>query len=249
MTIAAALTDGDSDNLMVERNGVFYDRNGNDWDAASTKIVEHPISIRQAILSPYKRLGRFLGEQIQKMAAAKEKAAIGKAETKIVATAEKTEVGKPAAAVAPPTPFDAAKFAGIFAAIGLAVGAIGTAIASVVTGFLWLEWCQMPLAVLGIMSLISGPSMVIAWLKLRRRNLRPILDGSGWAVNARGKVKILFGRSLTGTAKLPPGASRSLQDPYRDKSPSGKLWFRGILVLIAAVMVAYYVLKTYVLAP
>ena len=247
ITIAAAFTDGDSDNLMVGRNGVFYDRNGNDWDATITKIVEHPISIRQAILSPYKRLGRSLGEQIRKMAAAKEKAAIGKVETQIVATAEKAEAGKPAAA--PPIPFDAAKFAGIFAAIGLALGAIGTAIASVVTGFFRLAWWQMPLAILGIMAVISGPSMVIAWLKLRQRNLGPILDASGWAVNARVKVNITFGRSLTGTAKLPPGASRSLQDPYRDESAREKLWFWGILVLIVAAVVTYYVLKTYVFAP
>lgn len=95
MAIAAAFTNGDSDNLTVGRNGVFYDRNGNDWDATITKIVEHPISIRQAIISPYKRLGRLLGEQIQKMAAAEEKAAIGKAETQIVATAEKADAGKP----------------------------------------------------------------------------------------------------------------------------------------------------------
>ena len=249
MTIAAAFTDGDSDNLMVGRNGVFYDRNGNDWDATITKIVEHPIGIRQAILLPYKRLGRFLGEQIQKMAVAKEKAAIGKAETQIVATAAKAEAGKPAAAAAPPSPFDAAKFAGIFAAIGLALGAIGTAIASLVTGFLRLAWWQMPLAILGIMAVISGPSVVIAWLKLRQRNLGPILDASGWAVNARVKVNIPFGRSLTGTAKLPPGASRTLQDPYQDKSARGKLWFWGILVLIVAAVVTYYVLKTYVLAP
>lgn len=246
IAIAAAFTDGDSDNLMVGRNGVFYDRTGQDWDATITKIVEHPISIRQAILSPYKRLGRFVGEQIQKMAAAKEKAVLAKGETQIAATAAKAEAPKPAAA--PPAPFDAAKFAGIFAAIGLALGAIGTAIASVITGFLRLTWWQMPLAVLGIMVVISGPSVVIAWLKLRQRNLGPILDANGWAVNARVRVNIPFGRSLTGMAKLPPGAKSSLQDPYRDKSTKGKLWFWGILVLTLALAI-YYLLKTYFLAP
>src|SRR5690606_17386184 len=43
MTIAAAFTAGDSDQLMVGRNGIFYDRDGKDWDATITKIVEHPI--------------------------------------------------------------------------------------------------------------------------------------------------------------------------------------------------------------
>jgi hypothetical protein len=65
----------------------------------------------------------------------------------------------------------------------------------------------------------------------------------------RGNVNIPFGRSLTGTAKLPSRASRSLQDPYQDKSARGKFWFWGILVLIVAATVTYYVLQTYVLAP
>ena len=28
------------------RNGVFYDRAGGDWDATITKVIDHPISIR-----------------------------------------------------------------------------------------------------------------------------------------------------------------------------------------------------------
>ena len=52
MQIVAAFTAGDSDNLMVGRNGIFYDREGRDWDATITKIVDNPISIRQAFWSP-----------------------------------------------------------------------------------------------------------------------------------------------------------------------------------------------------
>ena len=33
------ITNGDSDNLMVGRNGLFYDRKGRDWDATIAKIV------------------------------------------------------------------------------------------------------------------------------------------------------------------------------------------------------------------
>jgi hypothetical protein len=45
--------------------------------------------------------------------------------------------------------FDAGKFAGIFAAVGLAIGAIGTALAAMVTGLLALKWWQIPLALAG----------------------------------------------------------------------------------------------------
>ena len=68
MQIVAAVTAGDSDNLMVGRNGLFYDRQGRDWDATITRIVDNPISIRQAFWSPYKKFVRFLEEQVAKRA-------------------------------------------------------------------------------------------------------------------------------------------------------------------------------------
>ncbi|MBN2358216.1 MAG: hypothetical protein JXR83_02105, partial [Deltaproteobacteria bacterium] len=235
MTIAAAMTDGDSDQLMVGRNGVFYDRQGQDWDATITKIVEHPISVRQAFWSPYKKIAKMVGEQIQKFALSREKAVQDKAATNIVSTGAKVEAGKPGAAPAA-TPFDVGKFAGIFAAIGLALGMIGTAIVAVVTGFVSLRWWQMLLAVLAIVLLISGPSMLIAWFKLRGRNLGPILDASGWAVNTRARINIPFGRSLTAMARLPPGAERSLKDPYAEKKQPWALYIILIGIAVAAIV-------------
>ena len=42
---------------------------GRDWDATVVKIVENPISIRQAFWSPYKRISRMISQQIEKLAA------------------------------------------------------------------------------------------------------------------------------------------------------------------------------------
>jgi len=197
-------------------------------------VIEHPISIRQAFWSPYKQTMKMIGEQIQKLASARAKAATDKAAAGVAAAAEKVASKAPAAAPAPP--FDVAKFAGIFAAIGLAVGAIGTAIAAVVTGFLKLNWWQMPLALVGLILLISGPSMIIAWLKLRQRNLGPLLDANGWAVNARARINIPFGGSLTKVAALPEGAERSLQDPFAEKK---KRWPYVLAMLVVLGIVLY----------
>ncbi|NTW36133.1 MAG: hypothetical protein HGB17_08385 [Syntrophobacteraceae bacterium] len=206
MNIAAALTDGSSDNLMVGRNGVFYDRKGNDWDATIVKISEHPISIREAFWSPYRQIAKMIHEQIEKMAGSQDKKLKESASAGISGAATAAEAGKPAAEA----PVDIGKFAGIFAAIGLAIGAIGTAIAAVLTGFLSLSWWQMPLAIVGLMLLISGPSMVMAYFKLRKRNLAPILDANGWAVNTRATINIPFGKTLTALARLPEGAQSPL---------------------------------------
>jgi hypothetical protein len=230
MTIAAAFTNGDEDNLLVGRNGVFYDRKGQDWDATIVKLIEHPISVRQAFWSPYKRASRMISEQIEKMAAAREKEVETRTGAGISGVAQRAEAGKTPAEQT----FDIAKFAGIFAAIGLAIGAIGTALAAVVTGVLGLTWWQMPLALIGLLLAISGPAMVIAYLKLRQRNLAPLLDANGWAVNIQAKINIPFGASLTSLAQLPPGAQRSLQDPFAEKKRPWKLYFL-LVVFIAAV--------------
>ncbi len=235
MNIAAAFTDGDSDYLMVGRNGVFYDRQGLDWDATIARVIDHPISIRQAFWSPYKRIARMINEQIEKMASSRDKAGVEKASAGIAGGAQKIEVGISTTPAKPP--FDVAKFAGIFAAIGLAVGAIGTALAAGITGFMQLVWWKMPLAIAGIIMLISGPSMIIAWLKLRQRTLGPILDANGWAVNARARINIPFGRSLTKVASLPPGAERSLEDPFADKKSK---WPQILAVVVILSLLFYF---------
>ncbi len=238
MTIAAAFTAGDADQLMVGRNGVFYDRKGNDWQASIVKIIDHPISIRQAFWAPYRKIGRMVGEQLQKFAAAKAQAAEQQAAGAIASGGKKIESAaqaKPGEAKAPAqAAFDVGKFAGIFAAIGLAIGAIGTALASVLMGFLALRWWQMPLAVAGLMLAISGPAMLLAYFKLRSRTLGPLLDANGWAVNARALINIPFGTTLTKLAKLPDGAERSLSDPYAVKPTP--LWVYVLLAVVAGLL-------------
>lgn len=237
MSVAAAFTAGDSDQLMQGRNGVFYDRQGRDWDATIAKIIDHPISLRQAFWSPYKQLARLVSSQLQKMAASKAKASDDKLALLASDATKKGSAPAPDAKAAAPAAFDVAKFAGIFAAIGLALGAIGTALAALLGGLFSLAWWQIPLVFLGVMLLISGPAVVVAWFKLRSRNLGPILDANGWAINARARINIPFGTSLTQLAQLPPNAERSMVDPYADKPSKAPYVLIALLVLALLIWV------------
>jgi hypothetical protein len=208
MTIAAAFTDGDSDNLMVGRNGVFYDRQGRDWDATITKVIENPISVREAFWAPYKKLVRMIEEQVAKRAAAGEVAADARLSATATVTANVDKASPP-----PPKKIDV----GTVAALGVAFGALATAFAAIagyLAGVLTLPFWQVCLAFLGMLLLISTPSMAIAWLKLRQRNMGPILDANGWAVNGRVKMNVPFGGTLTQVAHLPPGSAPSLAVKY-----------------------------------
>ncbi len=221
MTVACAFTAGDSDNLMLGRNGLFYDRQGNDWDATIAKIVDNPISIRQAFFSPYKKVIRFVSEQVAKRAAAADAAA--------TANLQQTATSSPAAgarALLKPK-IDV----GTVAAIGVAVGGITAAMGAMLQAFFGLGiW--MPLGIIALILLISGPSMLIAALKLRQRNLGPILDANGWAVNAKAKINIPFGGSLTHTPKLPPGSHLDAVDPFAE-SHKGRNRTIAALILLA----------------
>jgi len=230
MTIAAALTAGDEARVHAGRNGVFYDRDGRDWNARVVKVVKQPISIREAFWLPYRRIGSFIGEQIEKFAGDRDK--------EVEATMKENATLKPAAVSedAPEKTFDVARFAGILAAVGLAVGAIGSALAVVLTGFFGLAWWQMPIALAGVMLAISGPSMLIAYLKLRARMLGPVLDGAGWAVNAEARINIAFGTSLTDRGVLPANAHRIRRDLYPDKKSAWIVWTTAALVGASAVL-------------
>ncbi len=232
VTIVAALTGGEVDELMVPgRHGVFVDRDGRDWKATVVKVVEQPVSIRQAFWSPYRRTAALIENQIRKFAASRDKDVEAKAAAGVEGAAAKAGEG----AAAAPAPFDIAKFAGIFAAIGLAVGAIGAALTAALTGLFALAWWQVPIVIAGLLLLISAPSMLLAYMTLRRRNLGPLLDANGWAVNARARINIPFGGSLTGVAALPPGASRSLADPFEEKKSPWKFWL--LLIVLAGIVV------------
>ena len=138
----------------------------------------------------------------------------------------------PDAAAAKPQAFDIAKFAGIFAAIGMAIGYIGQALTTLITGIAATPWWGLLLAIAGIMLVISGPSCFIAWSKLRQRNLGPVLNANGWAINSRVLVNILFGGKLTTVAKYP---KLRMPDPYIKKTPTWKKVLVWSIVVIAIV--------------
>lgn len=227
MQIVAAMTQGEIKNLSVGKNAVFYDNAGNDYDATINKIIDNPISIRQAFWTPYRKLSNWIQEKINKSAAEKNEQVMKDVTTNMDAKVDGKEAAKPA--------FDIAKFAGIFAAIGMAVGMIGTALVALFSGLAELKWWQLIIVFVAILLVISGPSMIMAWMKLRRRNLAPVLNANGWAVNADTIISVPFGVTLTEQVQFP---IIRLSDPFAKKDmPKWKktlLWIVFILLALAA---------------
>jgi len=224
LSILAIFSQGDDDNLMVGRNGIFYDRKGRDFDATISKIIANPISLRQAFWAPYKKFVRVIDEQVAKRAAD----ADASVNSQLSATATTTVSATPAA------PAKSKIDTGTLAAIGLVLTTLMGALGTIFSKILGLEWWQIPLAFVAILLAISLPSVIIAWLKLHKRNLGPILDANGWAVNAKAKMNVPFGASLTQIATLPPGSQRDLVDPFAEKKSP---WPKIIVVLVVLAVI------------
>ena len=214
INIAAAMTAGPIRNLRPGTNGIFYDLEGNDWDAVVTNVVDNPISVKQAFWGPYRKFSNTISEKITKKA--EEKDANGNALLQAKAdgaTAEKK--------------FDIAKFAAIGSmatiAAAAAIGAI-TAVAQAASKMPWWAW---PVIIVALMLVISGPACFIAWRKLRKRNLGPVLNANGWAINSAVLVNVLFGGTLTTVARYPRKVKG--KDPFKKKSHAGR-WILGIII-------------------
>lgn len=236
MDAVAVMTDGDINDLRPGKNGIFYDLQGNDYDAVITKVVDNPVSIKQAFWAPYRKAWEFCGRIINKSAADKD----AKINSELQGQLQNVAAAAPAAApVDKKQIFDIAKFAGIFAALGMALGYISTAFTDIAKVIASTPGDKLLLMTLGLLLVISGPSCFIAWTKLRKRNLGPVLNANGWAINSKVLVNVVFGGKLTSIAKYP---KLRLADPYKQKTAAWKIWLPIviILLLIAAFAVLYF---------
>ncbi len=225
MNIAAVLTDGDVDGLRPGKNAVFYDRDGHDWSAVVTSIVENPLSIRQAFWAPYKKAGRWINDKVNKFAA--DKAAKGEG---TLSNITESATNKPAAgadAAQKAAPFDVGKIAVITIAVSAVVG-VFTAIFAVLKGLTWWQWI---ILIAALMLVISLPSVFIAWRKLRRRDLGPVLNANGWAINAASYVRGKFAKSMTEVAKFP---KLTAVDPAARRKAAWRKFFCWLFVLLVA---------------
>ncbi len=215
MNIVAMITAGDCDNIIVGRNGIFYDYLGNEWDATITKVVDNPIGIAQAFFSPYKRVIKWIGEQISKRANDADKSAVANVtDGKVLAKGKDNKMD-----------------VGTVAAIGVAIGGITTMFGMVVNAVFGLGY-WLPVGIIGVLLAISLPSVFIAALKLRMRNLAPILDGNGWAINAKAAISMAFGMRLTRMARLPKGSKISMLRSF-EKKHTGRNFIIALLLAAA----------------
>ena len=222
-TICAVVTAGTVGGLYVGRNGVFYDRDGRNWQATITKVVEAQVSLAEAFWAPWKKLGTAISGAVKKFLGEREAAA----DAKLAAGAQNVTAGKKDGA----SGAGGAALASSVAAIGIGIGMVGAAAASLMAAVKGMGPWQMVLAILAIILIVSLPSVILTWFKLRRRDLGAILNAGGWAINRRMRFSMKRARGFTKCAR------------------TSEWWLYVLLAVILLGLIAYTAYQIYIRLP
>ena len=178
--ICAVVTAGAVAQLYVGRNGVFYDRDGKDWDAVITKVVEAQVSLAEAFWAPWRKLGEGVAAAVKKFLGDKQAAA----QKNVEAGTQNAQAG-------------GAAMASSVAAIGIGVGMVGAAAASLMAAISNMTALQIAISVVALILVVSLPSVILTWFKLRKRDIGAILNACGWAVNRPMRFSMKRARAFT----------------------------------------------------
>jgi len=223
--VAVPVTSGGKGNLCIGKRGVFYDATGNECDAKVVHIIENPISFKEALLCPFRRLGRLLTGKIES----------------ITTDAEKKLDAQASAAISQVSPQPAAKqvsglaTGGLLMGAGVAIAALGSAAAYITKTLAQVSWLTIAIGVTGALLLVMLPMAIVAFLKLRKRDLSVILEGSGWGINAPMRLTHRQAHFFTQRPKYPKGSKGIFRLRWRALTII-------LILLIAFATAAYLVL-------
>ncbi len=216
-TVALPVTSGTKGNLHVGKRGVFRDLKGDILDAQIVKIIENPISLWETLVSPFTRIARMITSRIESMTAAAEKKLDKAAASVTEGTAQPTAQQKGAMA------------GGILMGGGVAIAALGSSFAFITKTLAGLGWLKTLLGLLAAILAFVLPASIVAISKLRRRDISSILEGAGWAINARMHLNRTQGRTFTRKPHIPEEAL---------VYPRAKWWMWLILAALLAALIA-----------
>jgi hypothetical protein len=223
LEVAIPATSGRQGNLRVGKHGLFQHVDGTEWFATIVHIAENPISLTEAMAAPFLRIGSALTRKVEGITQTAEKNLDQSAEQVIAAPA-------PAAAPANAPPGQ------LLAGGGIAIAALGSSLAFMTKTFAGLTLLQILGGLLVAALAVLIPSAVIAWIRLKRRDLSVLLEGAGWAINTR--MRLTRSQRLAFTSRPPyPKNSTFMRD---------RLWWlkRVLWIVFALFLLSRLLLDT-----
>jgi len=212
--VATAVTFGEARGLYVGRRGIFVTPNGRLWDAKVVDVITHPVSLWEAIKAPFGRLEQMIEKQLDKYSGSRY-AGLESTLDKEVTSIDKNLQVQAAPAPASPAAPDADRSRAsrdLMVGVSVAVAALGSSFAFITRTIAQVKWWHLVAVLAGMLAVLCIPLILLAIMKLTRRNLSPLLEASGWAINGRIKVSPAMGFLFTNPAAFPQDARRHRKD-------------------------------------
>ena len=240
--IAAALTRGGQGAIKIGKRGIFHDLRGKEWDARVVDLVENPISLGEAIKSPFVKAKKLVSDKLEAFAGTRA-GALEKATTEITTKMEKGEslqqpAQVPSAGAAPPS---GSGMRDLLLFGGIAFAAVGSSLVYLIKTLTDIGLVNAGLALVSLVLVVALFSALSGWNKLRKRDMSALLEACGWAVNFRMYMTRRLGHLFSHTPRLPEGTRKERRDLVtvflRQTGYRAFRWTRvGLIPLLAALL-------------
>ncbi|MBN2800598.1 MAG: hypothetical protein JXX28_15760 [Deltaproteobacteria bacterium] len=213
MTVAAAVTSGTRGHLERGKRGVFVLPGGEIRDAEVVDVLENPISLWEAIAAPFTKVGSLISGLLESFSRSRE----AQIEGVIRAEASSTEaqlqgLPKPPPPPEEPTTQKVGALRDTLVGGGVALAAVSSSFAYMANTLTSIDLVQLGSIVAVLVLGATVPTVILAVLKLRARNLGAVLEGSGWAINHPMPLPRWAGSIFTRSPALPRAARRTRRD-------------------------------------
>ncbi len=225
--VAVAVTGTHRGDLHPGKRGVFFTPDGRVLPAVVVDLLENPISVGEALRRPFERLGTFLAQQAERLTEsryAKLEKGVDSAVSKADASLEALPEAATAAAEAEPEPATttqapadtSSRTRELLLSGGVALAALSSALAYIAKTLASIGYLNLLIMAALLALCFTVPTAIVTALKLRRRDLAPVLEASGWGINYTLRVPGWSSPVFTRVPPLPAGASLESRDLLRE---------------------------------
>ena len=185
--VAIPVTTGRKGNLAVGKQGVFFDLKNQEHIAKIVQIIENPVCFSEALVAPFVKLGKMMESKVEGWAGSSETAFQGTFD-KAVTDPKAIAAAAPAPAPAPAPAQGKSDKSGAILGLSVAFAAVGSTFAYISKTVSGMSATAIWISVLCAILALLLPISLLAILKLRRQDLSSLLEGNGWAINARMRM-------------------------------------------------------------
>ncbi|MCP4177730.1 MAG: hypothetical protein GY756_08185 [bacterium] len=203
-TVAVPVTNGIKGNLNIGKRGIFIDINKNISDASIIDMIENPISLRETLIYPFKKICSIFTSKFDSLNKEADRT-LGQMTTD---TLDGKSVAKDKSLLKNKNSIGGFNPATLIMGGGVALAALGSSITYIATQLATVSFYKILIAIVAIIILLLAPAVISSFIKLRRRDLSSILEGSGWAINAKMTLTRRLCKLFTQDPKWPKKAGR-----------------------------------------